>query len=109
MSQTEYKVSRWRRKKPPTESEIHTIIEKEGLAAYRWSNSPGDVYGAHTHPFHKVIYVVQGSIDFGLPGMGEQAHLEAGDRLDLPPGVVHDAVVGSQGVVCLEAHISKGG
>jgi hypothetical protein len=30
--------------------------------------------------------------------------LNAGDRLDLPAGIVHDADVGPQGVVCLEAH-----
>jgi hypothetical protein len=30
--------------------------------------------------------------------------LNPGDRLDLPAGTVHDAVVGPQGVVCLEAH-----
>jgi quercetin dioxygenase-like cupin family protein len=50
-----------------------------------------------------VIYVVQGSIAFGLPELGKQLTLQAGDRLDLPAGVVHDAVVGPQGVVCLEA------
>jgi len=30
--------------------------------------------------------------------------LKAGDRLDLPANIVHDAIVGPQGVVCLEAH-----
>jgi quercetin dioxygenase-like cupin family protein len=62
------------------------------------------VYGAHDHPYHKVIYVVQGSITFGLPGEGRRVALDAGDRLELPPGVVHEAVVGPRGVVCLEAH-----
>jgi hypothetical protein len=28
-----------------------------------------------------------------------------GDRLDLPAGVLHAALVGEQGVVCLEAHL----
>jgi quercetin dioxygenase-like cupin family protein len=51
-----------------------------------------------------VIYVVQGSITFGLPRLGKQLTLKAGDRLDLPAGIVHDAHVGAQGVVCLEAH-----
>jgi quercetin dioxygenase-like cupin family protein len=51
-----------------------------------------------------VIYVVRGSITFGLPELNQQLTLTAGDRLDLPAHVVHNAVVGSQGVVCLEAH-----
>ena len=76
----------------------------EGLNPYSWSNSPFDVYSAHSHSYNKVIYVVQGSITFGLPELGKQLTLKTGDRLDLPAGVVHDAHVGAQGVVCLEAH-----
>jgi quercetin dioxygenase-like cupin family protein len=56
------------------------------------------------HSYTKIIYVVHGSITFGLPDLGQQITLKAGDRLDLPAGTVHDAVVGPQGVVCLEAH-----
>ncbi len=74
------------------------------LSPYSWSNGPHDIYAAHSHSYNKVIYVVQGSITFGLPELGKQLTLKAGDRLDLPAGIVHDAVVGSQGVVCLEAH-----
>ena len=29
---------------------------------------------------------------------------DAGDRLDLPKDTAHEAEVGSQGVICLEAH-----
>ncbi len=36
--------------------------------------------------------------------LDKQLTLKAGDRLDLPAGTVHDAHVGAQGVVCLEAH-----
>jgi len=70
----------------------------EGLSPYSWSNSPHDYYAAHTHSYNKVIYVVQGSITFGLPDLGKQFALKAGDRLDLPAGTVHDAQVGAQGV-----------
>jgi len=59
---------------------------------------------AHTHSFNKVVYVVRGSITFGLPDSGEQVTLNLGDQLNLPAGVVHNAIVGSDGVVCLEAH-----
>ena len=76
----------------------------EGLSPYTWSNGPHDVYAAHTHGYDKVIYVVHGSITFGLPELGQSLTLSAGDRLDLPAGTVHDAVVGERGVVCLEGH-----
>ena len=78
----------------------------EGLEPYAWSNSPFDIYSAHTHSYDKVIYVVQGSITFGLPEFGKQITLKAGDRLDLPANTVHDAHVGAEGVVCLEGHKS---
>ncbi len=76
----------------------------EGLDPYSWSNGPFDNYSAHTHSYDKVIYVVQGSITFGLPELNQSLTLKAGDRLDLPAGTVHNANVGAEGVVCLEGH-----
>ena len=67
------------------------------------SDGPHDTYAAHSHSYDKVIYVVRGSIMFGLPELGQSLELNAGDRLDLPAGIVHNATVGAQGVVCLEA------
>ena len=99
-----YKVDAWQGDSPPSEIEIRRLLGEQGLSGYRWSNGPGDVYGAHSHPYHKVIYVLQGSITFTLPEIDEQVPLDSGDRLDLPAGVVHEAVVGQQGVICLEAH-----
>ena len=97
-------VIRWSHDETPDEAVLQNILADEDLHAYLWSNSPGDVYGAHSHPFHKVIYVVRGSITFGLPDSGDKVTLNSGDRLELPAGVTHDAVVGHQGVACLEAH-----
>ena len=97
-------VTPWADSTPPTQSTLRQIMSDEGLSPYSWSNGPHDRYTAHSHSYNKVIYVVQGSITFGLPDLGKQLSIKAGDRLDLPAGVVHDAVVGMQGVVCLEAH-----
>ena len=98
------RVIRWQGADSPNEASIRRIYDSEGLTPYSWSNGPGDVYAAHSHTYDKVIYVVRGSITFGLPDRGEEVALSAGDRLDLPRGIQHDAVVGTQGVVCLEAH-----
>ena len=97
-------VRKWTRSRPPTEALIRQILQDEGLKPFSWSNNPGDVYEAHTHTYHKVIYVVSGSITFGFPIEGEPTTLHVGDRLDLPAGMAHNAAVGPQGVVCLEAH-----
>ena len=97
-------VTSWSGPVTPTESTLRQLCADEGLHPYPWSNGPDDVYPAHMHSYDKVIYVVHGSITFGLPELKQQITLKAGDRLDLPAGIVHDAVVGPQGVVCLEAH-----
>ena len=102
MRKNEVQIHRWPEDETPTEAEIRRVLSREGLVPYRWSNGPGDQYGAHTHPYDKVIYVVQGSITFGLPE--EKVTLAAGDRLELPRDTRHEAVVGREGVVCLEAH-----
>ena len=78
------------------------------MEATSWSNGPGDRYGAHDHAYDKVIVVTEGSIAFGLPDAGGSIELEAGDRLHLPAATRHDAVVGSSGVTCLEAHLPAG-
>jgi quercetin dioxygenase-like cupin family protein len=45
----------------------------------------------------------RGSITFVLEDSGERLELRPGDRLDIPPGVVHSALVGREGVACVEA------
>ena len=99
-------VTFWPAPVSPTESTLRQLCADEGLNPYPWSNGPNDVYPAHMHSYDKIIYVVRGSITFGLPELEQEITLKAGDRLDLPAGTVHDATVGPQGVVCLEAHKS---
>ena len=94
----------WDSQEPPSERAIRDILAEENLTPHAWGNSPGDTYQAHTHSFHKVIYVVAGSITFGLPEKDKQITLKQGDRLELPAGTLHNAVVGPRGVRCLEAH-----
>jgi hypothetical protein len=92
-------------------AEVAARLRAEGLDPGPWSNGPGDRYGAHEHGYDKVIAVQAGSITFGLPdrpgGVAALA-LGAGDRLELPAGTRHDAVVGPRGVTCLEAHLPAG-
>jgi uncharacterized protein YjlB len=83
-------------------------LRSQGLDPSTWSNGPGDRYAAHDHGYDKVIVVERGSIRFGLPATGEGIDLGAGDRLELPAGTRHDALVGPVGVTCLEAHLSAG-
>jgi quercetin dioxygenase-like cupin family protein len=104
MEDTRACATHWNQPEAPTEQEIRSRFDEEGLRPYRWSNMPGDVYSPHQHDYHKVIYVVQGSITFTLGEAQDAVVLRSGDRLDLPPRVRHGAIVGDEGVVCLEGH-----
>jgi quercetin dioxygenase-like cupin family protein len=79
-----------------------------GLTPSAWGNGPHDQYGAHDHEYDKVIVVAAGSIRFGLPERGDAIELAPGDRLEMPARTTHDAVVGGEGVTCLEAHLPAG-
>lgn len=76
-------------------------FRSEDLTPHTWSNGPGYFYPTHEHPYHKVLFCVEGSITFHTPE-GDLS-LGTGDRLDLPPGTNHSATVGPEGVTCMEA------
>ena len=96
-------VQRWLGTSPPTEQELRQTMQDEGLSPYTWSNGPGDRYSAHSHSYHKVLYCLRGSIRFVDESAGRPIDLEPGDRLDIPPATPHSALVGPEGVTCLEA------
>jgi mannose-6-phosphate isomerase-like protein (cupin superfamily) len=97
---------RWPEPEPPTEAQLRDCYAREGLQPSAWGNAPYDRYPEHEHPYHKVLYCLSGSIRFIV--RGEPYDLRPGDRLDLPPYTPHSAVVGPQGVTCLEAHRAGG-
>ncbi|MCA9917859.1 MAG: hypothetical protein KC445_07910 [Anaerolineales bacterium] len=96
-------IQKWAQPNTPTEADLYAQMAAEGLDPYKWRSNPLDIFQAHDHPYEKVIMVVEGSITFGFPIEGEPTTLYPGDRLDLPHGIMHNAVAGKDGVVCLEA------
>ena len=85
------------------QAELMRRLQSEATSCYSWSNASGDSYAAHSHAYEKVLYCVDGSITFELEGgEGNRIDLEAGDRMVLPAGTVHSAVVGPQGCMCIE-------
>lgn len=88
--------------KPPTKDDLERRLAPESSAEPRWwSNGPGDEYGWHDHPYHKVLFCSEGSIVFHLRDGDVELH--PGDRLDIEPGTEHAATVGPDGVTCVEA------
>lgn len=87
---------------------VRRLLAAEGLRAIGWENVAGDRYGAHEHGYDKVLVTLHGSIRYVLGGDAGEVELRAGDRLHLPAGTVHTAIVGPDGVGCLEAHVPAG-
>jgi quercetin dioxygenase-like cupin family protein len=86
-----------------TPQELMTRLRGEAAACYSWSNGPGDRYAPHSHSYEKVLYCVDGSITFILEAEdGKQIELQTGDRMVLPTGTIHSAVVGPAGCTCIE-------
>jgi quercetin dioxygenase-like cupin family protein len=106
MNEQEISIKRWNGPMPSEES-LRRIYATEGLQPYVWSNRPGDTYSVHRHPYTKVLRVIRGTIRFDLPERHDSVELGAGDELILSSGVAHGAVVGLNGVACLEAHRSS--
>ena len=79
-------------------------LRAEAEGCYPWSNGPGGRYAAHSHNYEKVLYCVDGSITFVLENEDKQLELKPGDRMVLPSGTVHSAVVGPTGCTCIEGH-----
>ncbi len=104
MTFTEFQVLRWphpSRRLP--EDEVIRFFEARELRPTRWSNGPGETYPVHSHPYRKILFCVSGSIAFELPDLNQEVELRHGDRLILAAGVRHSAIVGPEGVACIEA------
>lgn len=82
-------------------AEAEGRLAAAGLSPRTWGNAPGDTYAPHDHARHKILFCTDGAITFHTDE-GDVA-MEAGDRLDLPPGTQHSATVGDAGCTCIEA------
>jgi quercetin dioxygenase-like cupin family protein len=87
--------------------ELMSKLQLEAGSCYSWSNRPHDRYAAHSHPYEKVLYCVDGSITFVLErdessGVQKRLELKPGDRMVLPAGTEHSAIVGPSGCTCIE-------
>ncbi|TMF14148.1 MAG: cupin domain-containing protein [Chloroflexi bacterium] len=80
---------------------VEQRLRAEADHCYQWSNGPGATYAVHDHRYRKILYVESGSITF-TPVDKSPIVMQPGDRLDLPPGTRHGAIVGDEGVTCWE-------
>lgn len=103
IQQDAVRVIRWTGGQHPTLSAITRQMQKEGLRPYVWDNTPNYRYAVRTHGYHKIMYVVEGNIEVTLPDSNQRVRLRSGDRVEIPAGVRHGAIIGSSGAKCVEA------
>jgi mannose-6-phosphate isomerase-like protein (cupin superfamily) len=94
-------ITHWTNHDPATAEELDALLRNDGLSPRWWSNGAGDTYAPHSHSYHKVLYCSRGSITFVVDG--KPLTLAPGDRLDIPQNTAHSAIVGPEGVECVEA------
>jgi len=85
-----------------TPHDLMAQLRREASDCYSWSNGPGDRYAPHSHSYEKVLYCVEGSITFVVDADDRRIDLAPGERMVLPSGTVHSAVVGPSGCTCIE-------
>lgn len=102
-----FRVVSWEEGGTPTEEKLCDLLTQEGYKTRHWSKNAGHVSEFHTHPFDKVVYVLQGKIIYSLPESGRSVKLRAGDRLELPAWTTHHVMAGPEGVQCIEGRFSS--
>jgi quercetin dioxygenase-like cupin family protein len=86
-------VDRWSGTDPPTALELERQLRAEGLRPYRTCDPPGTSHPPRSHASHEVRWLISGKLWVKLDGNEEAIVLSPGDRLDLPPGLMHTIMV----------------
>lgn len=89
----------WRDTEEPGEPTLRRQLEGEGFDVHLWRDPSDRTYAPHAHEHDESLWVVRGRIVFRI--QGTEYPLEAGDRLMLPGGIVHEAKAGPQGATYL--------
>jgi quercetin dioxygenase-like cupin family protein len=75
--------------------ELKNKLTSEGFpVVYEWTDAPGTIYEDHAHQGKVSFYVTKGSVTFSG---GVTQTVFTGERIDVPVGVRHTAIVGSEG------------
>ena len=82
------KIIRWDGEKP-TIKMIKSSLDDEGLDYYLFVTYPEDKFEEHKHDNHEIRIVAEGKMEFEISG--KKFVLEAGDRIEMKPGIKHSA------------------
>lgn len=82
----------------PSKQTPEQLIEQfksEGFVhVFLWHDEPNTKYEEHAHKGKTAFYITKGSVTFTS---GFDKTFKEGERFDVPPGVLHTAIVGPEG------------
>jgi quercetin dioxygenase-like cupin family protein len=81
------RIIRWRADRKPTQDEVLSILQDEGLDCQVETSDAGTEIKDHKHPFDEIRIVVRGAIRYNVAG--NEFILREGDRLELPSNTRH--------------------
>jgi len=84
------------------EEEVIAFFTSRDITPSRWTSNPNAVYAPHAHDYKKILFCMAGEITFSFPDLDAEYTLYPGDRLIVPIGLRHGALVSSGGVTCIE-------
>ncbi len=71
-------------------------LEDEGFTTvYEWFDESNKKYEAHSHDYAVTIIISEGSMSATVNG--ETIKLISGDRIDIPSGITHAVLAGTDG------------
>lgn len=87
------RLTRWSKETAPSLETLRATLNSQGYQVSEWADMPGTVYPVHSHEHLEVRWVIRGRLRIGIPEIGEEYTLQAGDRLELEPNVPYWADV----------------
>jgi quercetin dioxygenase-like cupin family protein len=85
----------WTEPDAPAGETLRRRLADEGFESFEWHDPPGADYAPHAHDHDESLWIIDGTIVFGVEG--RDYALGPGDRLMLPAGTVHTARAGRAG------------
>ncbi len=91
------KVFLWEERRPPDETQLREQLAAGGYQAVKWSSEAGQAYMPHAHIYPELLWLLTGNITVILIAERRLLELGPGDRLEMPPGMLHALLIGPDG------------
>ncbi|MBC6415395.1 MAG: cupin domain-containing protein [Bdellovibrionales bacterium] len=84
-------INRWLAPLTPSEEQIKSLFEKDGLEYFEENFPVGTKILEHRHPFDEIRMIVRGKILYNVSG--NKFILRAGDKIIVPSNTLHSTEV----------------